>query len=196
MSTTPSLFPDAEKEIFFDIEIIRLSHEVEGGSSNIAKLGLAQRTPATCGLGLMRSSRRIGFAMLFLLVALGAHAADKVAWKPVTDAVLRIDDRAPKQWSLYHSGKKFDPLLLQLGSRVLVIYVRNQMVYEIPPAQIEHKGTDLVWSEANKPEKPLGSSDWSTRDIGSAWRVRVKLTEEGRLVDIQIPQMPDLRGLY
>jgi hypothetical protein len=142
-------------------------------------------------------ARKLGeFAALLLVLATGALAAEKVTWKPITDAVLRIDDRAPKQWSLYHAGKKYDPLLLQLGSRVLVIYVRNQAVYEIPPTQLEHKGEDLLWRETDKPEKPLATSDWSTRDIGSAWRVRVKLTEEGRLVDIQIPQMPDLRGLY
>jgi hypothetical protein len=135
-------------------------------------------------------------AGLLLAITLGVRAADKITWKPITDAVLRIDDRAPKQWSLYRTGKKVDPLLLQLGTRVLVIYVRNRMVYEIPPAQISHKGDDLLWRETDKPEKPLATSDWSTRDIGSAWRVRVKLTEEGRLLDIQIPQMPDLRGLY
>ena len=137
-----------------------------------------------------------GLAGLLLAITLGAYAADKITWKPITDAVLRINDRAPKQWSLYHAGKKFDPLLLQLGRRVLVIYVRNRVAYEIPPAQITHKGDDLLWRETDKPEKPLATSDWSTRDIGSAWRVRVKLTEEGRLLDIQIPQMPDLRGLY
>ena len=41
MATTPSLFPDITREIFFDIETIRLSHEVEGGWSNIARFGLA-----------------------------------------------------------------------------------------------------------------------------------------------------------
>jgi len=41
MPTTPSLFPETEKEIFFDIETLRLSHEVEGGWSNIAGFGLA-----------------------------------------------------------------------------------------------------------------------------------------------------------
>ena len=144
----------------------------------------------------MRASKIGGFAALLLAITMGAVAAEKVTWKPITDALLRIDDRAPKQWSLYHIGKKFDPLLLQLGSRVLVIYVHNQAVYEIPPAQLEHKGEELLWRETDKPDKPLATSDWSTRDIGSAWRVRVKLTEEGRLLDIQIPQMPDLRGLY
>jgi DEAD/DEAH box helicase domain-containing protein len=41
MATTPSLFPDLIREIFFDIETLRLSHEVEGGWSNIARFGLA-----------------------------------------------------------------------------------------------------------------------------------------------------------
>src|SRR5258705_13846843 len=147
-------------------------------------------------IGRAQIAKVAGPAGLLLAITIGARAADKITWKPITDAVLRIDDRAPKQWSLYHAGKKFDPLLLQLGTRVLVIYVRNRMLYEIRPAQITHKGDDLLWRETDKPEKPLATSDWSTRDIGSAWRVRVKLTEEGRLLDIQIPQMPDLRGLY
>ena len=137
-----------------------------------------------------------GFTALLIVFAVSSRAADRVTWKPIDDAVLRIDDTAPKQWSLYHAGKKYDPLLLQLGSRVLVIYVRNKAVYEIPPKQFERKGADLLWRESDKPEKPLSTSDWSTRDIGSAWRVRVKLADEGRLVDIQIPQVPDLRGLY
>ena len=144
----------------------------------------------------MRSNSVSVLALFFLSLGTVAYPAEKVTWKPITDAVLRIDDRAPKQWGLYHAGKKYDPLLLQLGLRVLVIYVRNKAVYEIPATQFEHKGEDLLWRESDKPEKPIATSEWSTRDVGSAWRVRVKLTEEGRLVDIQIPQMPDLRGLY
>jgi hypothetical protein len=137
-----------------------------------------------------------GFTALLLVFAASLLAAEKVTWKPIDDAVLRIDDIAPKQWSLYHAGKKYDPLLLQVGSRVLIIYVRNKAVYEIPRTQFERKGADLLWRESDKPEKPLSTSDWSTRDIGSAWRVRVKLADEGRLVDIQIPLTPDRRSLY
>ena len=74
----------------------------------------------------MHASKLGGFATLLLALTLSAHAAEKVTWKPIPDAVLRIDDRAPKQWSLFHAGKKYDPLLLQLGSRVLVIYVHNR----------------------------------------------------------------------
>ena len=41
MATTLNLFPDLSREIYFDIETLRLSHEVEGGWSSIARFGLA-----------------------------------------------------------------------------------------------------------------------------------------------------------
>jgi hypothetical protein len=134
--------------------------------------------------------------LLFVQTGL-AHAAEKFVWKPIPNAVLQIDARPPKLWNLYQAGKKFDPLLLQLGTRMLVIYVRNQAVYDIKPETFEHKGEDLLWRESDRPEKPLATSDWSTKDIGSATRIQVKLSGEGRLLDIQIPQIPDLRrGIY
>jgi hypothetical protein len=136
-------------------------------------------------------------AGLFLTLAGNARAADKIVWKPVPDALLQIDAHPAKIWNLYRDGKKSDPLLLQLGTRMLVIYVRNQAVYELKPEQLEHKGEDLLWRESDKPKKPLATSDWNTKDIGSAWRLQVKLSDEGRLIDIQIPQVPDLRrGIY
>lgn len=143
-----------------------------------------------------------------LLLALGIVArltvlplafADKetIVWKPIEDAILQIDARAPKEWNVYQPGKKFDPLLLQIGSRYLVIYVKGEAIYEIKPEQLQHKGNDLVWRETDRPAKPLPTSDWSTKDVGSASRILVKLSAEGRMIDIQIPQVPDFRrGIY
>ena len=126
-----------------------------------------------------------------------AAEKEKIVWKPIPNAILQVDSRAPKIWNVFQAGKKFDPLLLQIGSRYLVIYVRNMEMYEIKPEQLEHKGENLLWRETDKPAKPVATSDWSTKDVGSASRVLVKLAGEGRLIDIQIPQMPDLRrGIY
>src|SRR4029077_15719859 len=139
------------------------------------------------------------FIVMLLLIAMSARAAEKekIVWKPIPDAILQVASRAPKIWNVYQAGKKFDPLLLQIGSRYLVIYVRNMEIYEIKPELLEHKGENLLWGETDKPAKPVATSDWSTKDVGSASRVLVKLADEGRLVDIQIPQMPDLRrGIY
>ena len=122
---------------------------------------------------------------------------ERIVWKPIEDAILQIDSRAPKIWNVFQPGKKFDPLLLQIGNRYLVMYVRAEQVYELKPEQLEHKGSTLVWRESDKPQKPLPTSDWSTKDVGSASRILVKLAAEGRLIDIQIPQTPDLRqGIY
>ena len=129
-------------------------------------------------------------AVLWCALATGLSAADKdrIVWKPIPDAILQIDSRAPKVWNVFQPGKKFDPLLLQLGSRYLVIYVRNMEIYEIKPEQLQHKGDDLVWRETDKPAKPVASSDWSTKDVGSASRVLVKLSDEGRTIDIELAQ--------
>jgi len=146
-----------------------------------------------------RARRFVGIAALCLAVASVSHSADKdkIVWKSIPDAILQVDSRAPKLWNVFQAGKKFDPLLLQLGSRYLVIYVRNMEVYEIKPEQLGHKGEDLLWRETDKPAKPLATSDWSTKDVGSASRILIKLADEGRIIDIQIPQVPDLRrGIY
>jgi hypothetical protein len=147
-------------------------------------------------IGLNRAG---SFAALLLVLTASSPAADKekILWKSVPNAILQVDSRAPKIWNVFQAGKKFDPLLLQLGSRYLVIYVRNMEVYEITPEKLEHKGEDLLWREADKPAKPMATSDWSIKDVGSASRILVKLADEGRMINIEIPQMPDLRrGIY
>jgi|SRR5665213_2075910 len=137
-------------------------------------------------------------ASVFFLAAL-CHASDKdrIVWKSIPNAILEVDSRAPKVWNVFQAGKKFDPLLVEIGNRYLVVYVHRTEVYEIKPEQLEHKGDDLVWHEAEKPNKPMATSDWSAKDVGSAQRILLKLTDEGRAIIIEIPQMPDLRrGIY
>ena len=146
-----------------------------------------------------RAKSFFGIAGLCLALMNVSRAADKdkIVWKSIPDAILQVDSRAPKLWNVFQAGKKFDPLLLQLGSRYLVIYVRNMQVYEIKPEQLEHKGDDLLWRESDKPAKPVATSDWSIKDVGSASRILLKLADEGRMINIEIPQMPDLRrGIY
>ena len=135
--------------------------------------------------------------MLVLAACSYSADKDKIIWKPIPDAILQVDSRAPKVWNVFQAGKKFDPLQLQLGSRYLVIYVRNMQVYELKPEQLEHKGEDLLWRETDKPAKPIATADWSSKDVGSATRILIKLADEGRIINIQIPQVPDLRrGIY
>ena len=95
-----------------------------------------------------------------------SRAADKekIVWKSIPNAILQVDSRAPKLWNVFQAGKKFDPLLLQLGTRYLVIYVRNMEVYEIKPELLEHKGEDFCGENRTSRQSPWGRSlDWSVK---------------------------------
>jgi hypothetical protein len=150
----------------------------------------------------MRSRR--SNAVFVLLLALGAiyasgvaaYAKDKpLSWKPIQDALLRVNDAPPKEWAAYRTGKKNDPLVLQIGSRFLLIQSRTHQVFELDPSKIERKTGELLWSLADRPAKPLAASDWVVDDIGAAFVIKVKLASENALVDLQLPHPPDVGSL-
>ncbi|MGH9860888.1 MAG: hypothetical protein ACRD5F_12770 [Candidatus Acidiferrales bacterium] len=163
----------------------------------------------------------------------------RVLWKPVPMALLRVDDRAPKNWHIYGAEERKHSLLVQLGGRFLLLDVQAKRVYEIAPRTLARKGDTLEWNDtgtadssgATRPSASAGSgapsrqasatsstagterarssaardvpdkallpsSGWSMRDVGPMLRIRIRLTDEGRNFDIQIPIQPDLRQFY
>ena len=149
-------------------------------------------------LRILNPARTLVLALgLSLVLSCASHAADKIVFKPMQNGILQVDSRAPKIWNLYQPGKKFDPLLIQIGARYLVMYIKGHEMYELQPGQLERKGETLLWREEDKPEKPIATSDWSTKDVGSATRILVKLADDGHQLDVQIPHTPDFRrGIY
>jgi hypothetical protein len=140
-----------------------------------------------------------------------AVAAEKIIWKPVTLALLKVDGRQAKFWNVYVAHKKEHLVLVQLGRRNLVLDTELREVVEIPLAALERKGKDLQWerlektdaegAEAQSPqskneEKVLATADWWIRDAGRARIVRVRLSDEGRVLEVQLPLRPDLRIFY
>jgi hypothetical protein len=142
----------------------------------------------------------IGFTLVIgaALLAAPAFAADKdkpVTWKPITQALLRVNDQPVKNWNVYEQNKKGDPLLLAMGDRYLLIQVHERKVFEIAPAKIEHKGAELLWDSATLPAEPLATTEWLIKDVGFAYRLGVRLVAENRVVDLQLPHPMDLRYL-
>jgi hypothetical protein len=138
------------------------------------------------------------FLLISAFVASPAFAADKdktVTWKPITEALLRVDDQAVKNWNVYKENKKGDPLLLEMGNRYLLIQVHERKVFELAPAKIEHKGADLLWDAGSLPPEPLASADWLIKDVGFAYRIGMRLVAENRVFDLQLPHPMDLRYL-
>ena len=126
-----------------------------------------------------------------------AFAADKaVLWKISDQALLRVDDHPVKgDWNIYQAGKKANPLLLQMGTRFLLVDGRERQIFEIDPAKIAHRGAGLSWDPADHPAKALETSDWIVRDVGLAYKISARLVTENHLMDLQIPHPLDIRSL-
>ena len=123
-------------------------------------------------------------------------AKDKPAsWKMIDDALLRVNDAPVKEWSVYQSGKKRDPLLVQMGKRFLWIKIHDRQVFEIDPAKVQIKPDEVLWDPANHPPQPLSTTDWDASDTEAVYRIRAKITPEDSLLDIELPQPLDLSGM-
>jgi len=140
-------------------------------------------------------------AALWLLLLSGplpaAPAPEKVVWMPVSDALFRVDSHPAKLWNLYHAGKdkKEHRLLLQIGTRYLMIDTQLRLITEYDPAAFEKKGKGYEMSRDTKGVKALPTEDWVVRDAGTSLLISAKLKEEGRLLEIQLPKLPDLRNV-
>ena len=178
------------------------------------------RPPSTS----VKASGGLGMTVALLVAGVIATAAvEKIVWKPVTLALLKVDDRQAKFWNVYVAHKKENLVLVQLGRRNLVLDPELREVVEIPPAALHRKGKDLEWDRAEKhptegteaqrtqrenaeknaeredgapSEKVLATADWRIRDAGRVRIIRVRLTDEGRVLEVQLPLRPDLRILY
>jgi hypothetical protein len=138
----------------------------------------------------------LSLAVMCCSGAAAALAKDKpLSWKSIEQALLRVNDAPPKEWEVYRTGKKNDPLLLQLGNRFLLIETHDRQIFEIDPAKLERKSDEVLWSPSDRPAKPLATSNWVVDDIGAAFAITVKLDSENAALVLQLPHPPDIGSL-
>jgi hypothetical protein len=125
-----------------------------------------------------------------------AHAKDKpVSWKGIDDALLRVNDAPVNEWGVYQAGKKRDPLLVQIGSRFLLIKIHERQIFDVDPKTVERKSDELLWDSSNHLAQPLEISDWDASDMESVFRIRAKINAGGSVLDIELPHQLDLSGM-
>jgi hypothetical protein len=165
---------------------------------------------------LARNAVRTGLLAIGLAVACTSAAApnDRISFRRQSVVLLKIDERPVKHWEVYLSKDRKHLVLLQLGGRYLLFDTDAREVYELEPNTLAPRRNELLWTEQKPPAttaessgeaasgqptsrmKRIASEDWVLRDAGRARIVRVKLSEEGRVIEIQLPIQPDLRSLY
>jgi|ERR1700722_7331491 len=126
----------------------------------------------------------------------GTSAKDKPAsWKIIDDALFRVNDAPVKDWGVYQTGKKRDPLLIQMDKRFLLIKIHDRQLFEVDPAKVQRKSDELLWDPNDHPPQPLSTTDWDAGDTEAVFRIRAKISAEDRLLDIELPHQLDLSGM-
>lgn len=150
----------------------------------------------------MKLSRFAAFAVFIAsavcalpLAAQPQSSEKKLVWKSVEFAIVRFNDEAPKSWSLYHTEKK-GLLLVRLWKRYLLVDVKEQEAYEIDPQTVKPAGDNVEWSLTDKPQEPLETIEWRTRDIGPMQLVAFRLGKGGHVLELQIPLNAKREPMY
>jgi hypothetical protein len=141
----------------------------------------------------------VPLAVMTLALLAGPARADSqtLSWKPVEGALLKINGRALFKWGVYTADKKYQFLLILMMHRYLILDMKGRAVYEINPKEVEQQGTDLRSRKPDSQMRRIPSSQWYFHDMGPLEQVRVRLDDYGgNTIEMQLPHMPDLRGLY
>ena len=135
-------------------------------------------------------------AICVLPLQSSSQSADKkLFWKSVKFAIVKFNDEAPKSWNIYHTEKK-GLLLVHLWKRYLLVDTKEQEAYEIDPQTVKPRGDEVEWSPADKPDEPIETPEWKTRDVGSMQLVRFRLGKDGHVLELQIPILVNGKPAY
>lgn len=135
----------------------------------------------------IRQTRCVLVVLLALAALTQSAAGAPLLWKTVANAFLRVNDEGVKEWGAFQIEKKDDRFLLQLADRFLLVDMQQKQVFELAPADVARNDSGLLWDPANKPAKPLATSEWLVRDVGLAQRIKMRLNAENRTLDLQVP---------
>jgi hypothetical protein len=141
------------------------------------------------------------FVMLAAAGAIYAPAASTFAkekpasWKIIEDALFRVNDQPVKEWGVYQTGKKRDPLLVQMNNRFVLVKIRERQIFEVDPAKVQRKADELLWDPSNPGSQPLATADWEAGDTEAVFRIRARISAEDHLLDIELPHQLDLSGM-
>ena len=139
----------------------------------------------------------IVFACAVVLPA--ADGAERYHWKAVTEGQVKIDDKVPLTWNIYQPDKKKDSnlVLMLLGHRWLMLNIKAKLVYQVARGDLQSHGADYESDDLAKPDTLIPSSNWADHDVGPAEDIHVTLGDYGRVLEVELPHLMDLRrGLY
>jgi hypothetical protein len=143
-------------------------------------------------------STAIAGGLLAFAALARANDTGQIHWKQLPDAQLKIDGKPPLTWNVYQPDKKKESnlVLVLLGHRYLVLDIKSRVVYEVPLTDLRADGKNYQTGDVLQASHQIPSADWTERDVGPAESIKLTLGDYGRVLEVQLPHMPDLRAFY
>jgi hypothetical protein len=83
-----------------------------------------------------------------------------------------------------------------LGRRYIALDLKAKTAYSVVPSDLQAKGADLESGDLFVQSRVLPTDAWSLRDVGPAELIKLKLSDYGTTLQIELPHPPDLRAFY
>jgi hypothetical protein len=142
---------------------------------------------------------RIVLAVLQIAIMTSAYAqGERVHWKPVNLAQIKLDDKTPLAFNVYRPDKKKEShlVLILLGRRYIELDIKAKLAYSVPFTDVHKTASDLESDNFAVSRRVLATSDWSVRDVGPAELIKLTLGDYGRILTVELPHPPDMRAFY
>ena len=130
--------------------------------------------------------------------AIADSGSSQFHWKTVTGAQLKIDGKIPLAWNVYQPDKKKQSglVLVLLGHRYLFLDIKAKRAYQVLPSSLHAQAADFESVDLANPAQLIPSTGWSTRDVGPAEILQLTLGDYNRMIEVELPHMPDMRPFY
>jgi hypothetical protein len=119
-------------------------------------------------------------------------------WKSVDRAQIKLDDKTPLAWNIYQTTQKKEAnlVLILLGRRFIALDLKARVAYAVVASDLKPNGADFESGDLFVESRILPTEGWTLRDVGPAELIKLRLSDYGTNLQIQLPHPPDLRGLY
>lgn len=155
-----------------------------------ATLGNGESTVSPQTLVLQRA-RLASVALAALAILAGAAVAQArsktLVWKPVTQVLLKENNRPVKNWNVYRPDKDHNLVLVEVEGAWLIFNLKQKRVYWAERGKFHTRGDTLVGPVPGSNARILKTKNWDSHDVGPAQQISVRFAATGDVLAIELP---------
>jgi hypothetical protein len=115
-----------------------------------------------------------------------AGAKKKVVWKPVMEALLKLNEHPVKHWNVLQADKNHNLLLVQVSRDWYVFNLKRKLLYRADPNDFEARGENLVGPVPDRNTPRVKTDAWDSHNVGLAQQITVELAKSGDKLTIEL----------